>query len=256
MPMISLRLFQGSTRQTWLWPDSHGCPEERADRLEQAQQAERARLNLIDQARCRDLACAGLTGLLERATFQRFSPRADWPEAIPVRDRVWDYAESVAFNQLGDRPWLILHGNYGTGKSHLAAAIIHRALGVGLRGCAFRVWTAYLSRLQATMDKKRQTDDEFGHETQADILFELKRGAVVVIDDIDKQPATEWARAKLFDVLNTRYNALLPTVITFNTSLTDPAIQDYIGGAVLDRIMQHAFDVIEFNGPSYRMVMA
>jgi DNA replication protein DnaC len=249
-------VFQNQPRNLPVWPDRHGCAQESAALQRDADQ--RALISAAEAAVERRwlLDSAGLSGLVERCTFQRFAVREDWPEAVCLRDRIWDYAETLVDGNLGDRPWLILHGNYGTGKSHLAAAVIRRAFDAGLRGCAFRVWTSYINRLQATMDKQRQTEDEFGHETQADILAELKRGAVVVIDDIDKQPATEWARSKLYDVLHTRYNALLPTVLTFNTNISDPAIQDYIGGAVLDRIMQHAFDIVEFAGPSYRMVMA
>jgi len=249
-------VFQNRPRNLPVWPDRHGCAPESAALQRDAEQRVLLSEADADIERRWLRARAGLSGLIERCTFQSFAVRDDWPEVVSLRDRIWDYASTLVAGNLGDRPWLVLHGNYGTGKSHLAAAIIHQAFDAGLRGCAFRVWTSYINRLQATMDKRRQTEDEFGHETAADILAELKRGSVVVIDDIDKQPATEWARSKLYDVLHTRYNALLPTVLTFNTDLTDPAIQDYIGGAVLDRIMQHAYDIVPFDGPSYRMVMA
>jgi DNA replication protein DnaC len=240
-------------RKVWHWPSKHGCPEEmialqaheQRKFITARQQAEIDRRKLI--------ARAGLADLLETYTFDHYTDREEWPAASGVRARVKAYAYSIEAGTLHGKPWLVLHGEYGTGKSHLAAAVIHYMVDLGWRECYFRVWTRYINRLQATMDRKRQADDEFGHETQADILAELTRGAVVAIDDIDKQPASEWTRSKLFDVLNTRYNKIIPTVLTFNTSLADRKIEDYIGRAVLDRIMQHAYDIIEFNGPSYRL---
>ena len=240
-------------RLIWNWPSKHGCPEEMINqqKAEVAQsvslqhQAEMERRKAIDRS--------GLSGLVETYTFEQYRDRADWADSAAVRARVKAYAYSIEAGTLNGKPWLVLHGDYGTGKSHLSAAVVRYFVDDGWRDCYFRVWTRYVNRLQATMDKRRNVDDEFGHETQADIIAELTRGAVVAIDDIDKQPATEWTRSKLFDVLNTRYNRIAPTVLTFNTSIADRKIEDYIGRAVLDRIMQHAYDIVEFKGPSYRM---
>lgn len=256
-PQLVEYTFQGERRQKWLhYPNKHGCPEEMIalQRCEQAQfitaqqQAEMDRQKLIERA--------GLAGLLESYTFERYRDREEWPASALVRARVKSYAYSIEASTLHGKPWLVLHGEYGTGKSHMAAAVIRFFIEEGWRECYFRVWTRYINRLQATMDRKRQSEDEFGHETQADILAELTRGGVVAIDDIDKQPASEWTRSKLFDVLNTRYNKMSPTILTFNTSLTDRTIEDFIGRAVLDRIMQHAYDIVPFDGPSYRMTEA
>jgi DNA replication protein DnaC len=246
----------GEPRQKWIWPSRHGCAQELVYLAGHAQQAEITRQAQADIDRRKRLERAGLTDLIETYTFDRYADRTDWPASVTVRARVKAYAYAITGSTLNGKPWLVLHGAYGTGKSHLAAAVVRFCLDEGWHDGAFRVWTSYINRLQATMDKARHVDDEFGHETQADIMAELKRGSVVAIDDIDKQPATEWTRSKLFDVINTRYNHLTPTILTFNTDLEDRKIQDYIGAAVLDRIMQHAYDIVEFKGPSYRMVMA
>jgi DNA replication protein DnaC len=246
----------GEMRQKWIWPSKHGCALEM---LYEAQHEHQSQITLQAQAemsRRKALDLAGLTDLIETYTFERYEDRRDWPGSVDVRARVKSYAYAVSQGTLNGKPWLVLHGEYGTGKSHLAAAVVRFFVEEGDRKCFFRVWTRYINRIQATMDKTRHTDDEFGHETQADILAELTRGHVVTIDDIDKQPATEWTRSKLFDVINTRYNKMAPTVLTFNTAIGDRKIEDYIGRAVLDRIMQHAYDIIEFDGPSYRMVGA
>ena len=68
------------------------------------------------------------------------------------------------------------------------------------------------------------------------------------------------AKGVLYSFLNERYNKKLPTIITLNTALhaADPlapgrlALQEIMGGAVLDRAIQSMWKYLEFNGPSYR----
>jgi DNA replication protein DnaC len=55
-----------------------------------------------------------------------------------------------------------------------------------------------------------------------DELFDSVRGSeVLVLDDLGVQSGSAWAQEKLFQILNHRYNAELPTVITTNQRLAD-----------------------------------
>ena len=82
------------------------------------------------------------------------------------------------------------------------------------------------------------------------------------IDDLDKKDPgrSGWAREELYTVLNHRYNAQLPTILTFNYAPVeaDPnapgrlRLERYLGRALVDRVIGAAFDVVAFDGPSYR----
>lgn len=243
------------TRQVRIWPDRCGCPGEqialdsRLD-IERQTAAERIRLEYATA-----LQRAGLTDHLSRYQFDTFDLRADWPDARSVLTRVKTYAYALANGTLASKPWLILCGDYGLGKSHLAGAVLRSVIDAGWRDCFFRVWPSYLRRLQQSWYHTKRgeeiPDDEFGAETEADIIHELIRGRVVVIDDLDKREGSPFVRSALYDVLNSRYNADAPTVLTFNT-LSGDQLLDFIGESVLDRILEQAFDVVEFHGPSYR----
>ena len=55
-----------------------------------------------------------------------------------------------------------------------------------------------------------------------DHLFEQVRNArLLILDDLGTQSATPWAKEKLFQILNYRYEARLPTVITTSSSLDE-----------------------------------
>lgn len=238
-------------REQIVWPDECGCEasqEARAKELREQQEQERREAWGDWEDR---LQRAGLVGWLSEARFVNFEPRDDFPGAMDCKQQVQEYADALLGGKLGRGSWLIMYGGYGTGKSHLAAAIIREALESGWQAY-FRVWTEYLKRLQASWDHGTT-------EATSEIEAELARGKLVVIDDIDKRRPTGWTREVLFTALNRRYNSGLPTVLTFNYGPDDRdsnapgrlALEEYLGRATLDRLLEVS-TMIEFNGPSYR----
>jgi DNA replication protein DnaC len=120
--------------------------------------------------------------------------------------------------------WLTLLGSYGVGKTHLAAAIANEAL-----NCKEQVLFAVVPDL---LDHLRAT---FGPQSTVayDERFELVRTApLLVLDDLGAESATPWAREKLYQVVNHRYNYRLATVIT--TNLKPQAIEPRIYSRLCD----------------------
>lgn len=89
----------------------------------------------------------------------------------------------------------------------------------------------------------------------------MQRGRLVVIDDIDKaRDPSGWARETLYTILNYRYDARLPTVLTFNYAPgeVDPdapgclMLERFMTRAVIDRVLGAKWEAMDFDGPSYR----
>lgn len=250
-------------RKLRIWPEDHGCTEEAKARHQRSiLEAKMAEERKVAEYEAK-LRKAGLIGWLRHATLDSFIPRPDWKEAREVRQRVCAYVNAVMALE-AEKSFLVLYGEWGSGKSHLAAAVIHQFIDAGWRNCYFRNWSEYLLRIQASWNRGQSPEDEDEAETEADIIAELQAGSIVVIDDLDKRKPSEWVRSTLYPVLNHRYNAGLPTILTFNYGLdtVDPlapgrlALEEYLGRAVIDRLLGAAFDVIEFAGPSYRSGVA
>lgn len=255
----NFRTFPETGERVWMtWPDC-GCDNEYQykNAVEKAKkaEAEATRQKLWEHT----LTRSGLIGRLATATFDSFKPRDNWAGAMAARKAVEEYTRALLAHELAsDKNWLILYGNFGTGKSHLTAAVVRSLIDAGHKNVYFRVWTDWLKRIQASWDSRN--DDSGEQETEAQIINELQKGDFVVIDDLDKRQASDWVRSTLYSVLNYRYNAGLPTALTFNYGPDDVSakvpgrliLEDYIGRAVLDRVMESAHTSLEFTGPSFR----
>jgi DNA replication protein DnaC len=122
--------------------------------------------------------------------------------------------------------WLILIGDYGCGKTHLAAAIANHALSHLNMRPVFAVVPDLLDYLRSTFSPAA--------EMRYEARFDTVRGAdLLVLDDLGTENTTPWAKEKLFQIINHRYMERLPTVVTTNVE------PDRIDGRIRSRL----FDV-------------
>ncbi|MCH7483698.1 MAG: ATP-binding protein [Chloroflexi bacterium] len=166
-----------------------------------------------DEKTARLLRYSGL-GALSRLTFEELSPRGRSPS--PAHQEAFAKAVAAA-HAFVETPsgWLVLTGPSGCGKTHLSAAIAGGCIANG-QAALFMVVPDLLDHLRAAYQP--------GSEVSYDELFEMVRNApVLVLDDLGVQSATPWAEEKLFQLINHRYSAQTPTVITTNL---DPAAFD------------------------------
>lgn len=132
-------------------------------------------------------------------------------------------------HQFGEEPygWVVLTGQaYGNGKTHLAAAAANNITKRGGRAL-FVVVPDLLDYLRATFSP--------GTGARLDKRFnEVKTAPLLILDDLGTESATAWAREKLYQLFNYRYNAKLPTIITTATPLEeiDPRLASKFYGSL------------------------
>jgi DNA replication protein DnaC len=149
-----------------------------------------------------------LLGPLVRKTFATLRPTGRY-HRFPEQYRLAvEQARAYAEHPEG---WLVLTGVPGCGKTHLAAAIANAVIDRG-EPALFLVVPDLLDHLRATFAP--------GSEVRFDELFEEVCSApLLILDDFGPASASEWAQEKLFQILNRRYNARLPTVFTLAAPL-------------------------------------
>ncbi len=177
--------------------------------------------------------------LLSDRTFGNFSLRE--PEHLPAETQMSLEKAFRAAQEFAERPkgWLMMLGGYGTGKTHLAAAIGNYRKGMG-DDPIFVVVPDLLDHLRATFSPTSNAsyDDMFNRVRSAPLL---------ILDDLGTQSATPWAREKLYQIFNERYNAKLPTVITTSGSLEE--LDARIRSRMMDNRLCSMFAII---APGYR----
>lgn len=175
--------------------------------------------------------------LLQMSNLEPFRDKTfeNFDRSVPGVQRA--FARSFEFARQ-PRGWLVLMGGYGCGKTHLAAAIANEVIRINYE-VLFTVVPDLLDHLRSTFGPNSEVnyDERFEQVRQAKLL---------ILDDLGTENATAWAREKLYQIINHRYNYSLPTVITTNREPReiDPRILSRMEDAVLcpERIIIEAGD--------------
>nr|PZN57966.1 MAG: DNA replication protein DnaC [Chloroflexota bacterium] len=137
-------------------------------------------------------------------TFDNFDVSTN---AVPEDRQNLERALAVARSYAqSPQDWLVFMGAYGSGKTHLAAAIANELQQRGTE-VVFVTVPDLLDYLRMTYNP--------GTTTTFEGRFQAVRNAsVLFLDDLGTESATPWAKEKLFQIINHRYVARLPTVMT------------------------------------------
>ncbi len=126
----------------------------------------------------------------------------------------------------GEPGWLLLTGSAGSGRTRLAAELANRRIAAG-RAALYFVAADLLDRLRGAMNAPSGGDFSYA------LLFEHVRDApFLILDDLDCVSPTDWAREKLFQLLNHRRNSGRRTVLVAERAeLSAVGLQSFLSGA-------------------------
>lgn len=145
-------------------------------------------------------------------TFDNFLAEGINPDPEIRASLRFAYDRCRAFAERPEK-WLLLTGTYGCGKTHLAAAIANRCLSEG-KPVLFLNTPDLLDYLRATFAPTSDTSYNERFE-------EVRTVPILILDDLGTESPTNWATEKLYQIINYRFNARLPTVVTTNKDVKD-----------------------------------
>src|SRR6266545_4694833 len=195
------------------------------------------RADLTDAVRERLFALSHLDELKE-LTFESFKPRGRKGLGEMQANSIESAFNSAQYYSRNLNGWLLLQGGYGSGKTHLAAAVANFVVDIG-------VPTLFLT-VPDLLDALRFAygADATSFEERFD---QIRNAKLLVLDDFGTQNTTDWAQEKLFQIINYRYINKLSTVITTNLSL------DEIEGRIRSRLSdQELVRKLHIIAPDYR----
>lgn len=152
-----------------------------------------------------------------------------------------EYADNIIRGEAGRS--LVLIGDVGRGKTFLASAIANAVL----QGHRLALYFTFNEFVQFA--RRSQFEGEEYREWQETLL----EADLAVLDDLGAEVVTDFVKAELFNVVNTRLGAGKPMVICTNLS---PA---QIGEAYTTRVASRivgAADIFELEGPDLRAVLS
>lgn len=174
-------------------------------------------------------------------TFQTFKKRRN-PMAYK---KAWEFAQNPQGN-------LLFCGSFGTGKTHLEAAICNylretgQLLPDGTRQPMTSLFASAPQFFRAYNDAMNATD-----KTRFVCMAEQAIGTpLLIIDDVDKARPTEFRMDTYFLILDERYKAKRPTILSTNRQ---DNLADYVGEAVAYSRFMRKLEVIEMVGDDYRL---
>ena len=146
---------------------------------------------------------------------------------------------------------LLLHGPTGGGKTHLACALLADALPALAYYTEHRgyvrfdaVWTTVPNVLASL----RQSYSDSAIQSEHEIIRDLIRPPLLVLDDLGAEKTTDWSLGTLYQIISTRINNMALTIVT--TNLTLPELNTF-DARLASRLA--GMTVMEITGPDRRL---
>lgn len=171
-------------------------------------------------------ACKYQNNFLEKNNYKKKISLFDMPKALKeakMKDIYTDDKSRVPvikyidnFYHEKETKGLYLHGNFGTGKTYLIAALFNELAKKGIES-AIIYFPEFLRTLKSSF-----TSYENGEGSYSEKYEKIRKVPVLLIDDIGAEQVTSWGRDEILGtILQYRMNENLPTFFTSNLTLNE-----------------------------------
>lgn len=183
---------------------------------------------------------SGISPRFFESTFGNY--RATTPAMTQALEVCRGFADNFSDHYQAGRN-LLLTGNVGNGKTHLACSIIQQLI---RQENAVAVITTAAEIIRVF---KRSMARDSGY-TEGDVIDELAGFDLLVIDEVGAQAGTQYELAALHEVFDRRYQLVKPTVVVSNMDAKGLGL--YIGERALDRLRENKALLAGFTWDSER----
>jgi len=137
---------------------------------------------------------------------------------------------------------LIVCGSVGTGKTHLASSAVNQIVNNG-KTCELIKIIDLIRQFKSTWSKDNDSTEE-------KFLDYYTKIPALIIDEVGVQFGSDTEKMVIFDIIDGRYNNMLPTALISNLALPD--VQELIGERAIDRMREDGGVVVAMSWESHR----
>lgn len=234
----SLLLGAGKSRPAQ-WMNCPTCLEDDQRLRFEAEQAEQAARWERDRMEAK-IGRACIPARFAEKSFENY--RAETPEQQKAVRVCREYASNFEQHKADGRCILML-GDVGTGKTHLAAAIANQVLRQTKHTVLYVTVSQMIRHVKGSFDRESDYNESDAYKAFA-------TPSLLILDEIGVQNATEFELTALFEVVNWRYEDMLPTMVISNRGIDD--LPKFMGDRVVDRLRENGGKLVVFDWKSER----
>jgi DNA replication protein DnaC len=128
---------------------------------------------------------------------------------------------------------LLFIGAVGSGKTHVAIAILRAVIERGFRGL--------YCNLVDLLDDLRASFDPNSPQAGWEIIGDVIATDLLVLDDVGAEAPTGWVLDRLYQIINRRYEENRPTIVTTNLDLEE--LERQVGPRITSRLCEMCSEI-------------
>jgi DNA replication protein DnaC len=128
---------------------------------------------------------------------------------------------------------LLFIGGVGSGKTHVAVAVLRAVIGRG--------FTGRYTNVVDLLDDLRAAFEPNAPQSGQEIIDDLVRVDLLVLDDLGAESPTGWVHDRLYQIINRRYEENRPTIVTTNLALDE--LEKQVGPRITSRLCEMCSEI-------------
>lgn len=225
------------------WTGCAECSREAQSRTEQEEAQRERERRASDRVR----ALMGRSAIPARFQDKSFDSYALTPGntmQAKVLAAARDYAETFP-ERLEDGRCMLMLGNVGTGKTHLASAVASEVISRHRMSAVYSTIAEAIRKFKDNWTTRERAEDE--------IIKLYASPALLVLDEVGMGWGSDTELNLLFEIINARYQAKKPTLIAGNIEKAN--VRKCVGDRVADRLNEAGCRTLVFNWESARSAL-
>ena len=193
----------------------------------------------------KNIQSSGMGNLIDKQSFDNFNldVYSSSPEIKERMQRNLKIAKAFAEKFASHHGNLLLIGTTGTGKTHVSTAIARVVISQG--------FDVLYDSAQNIIDDFETDKFKSGHSRTESVSDKYLECELLIIDDLGAEFVTQFSISALYNLINTRQNKGLSTIISTNLSASELAGK--YEGRIYSRIVGADYTVLRFEGEDRRI---